>query len=164
MLVVRFFRISTNPGAWCQTSGDESEVVGYVLGRMEDKTFPSFRDPRNPAPPTGHVTSLAVLPAFRRCGVAHQLMVNLHEQVSHRSCSEPRAEDRLVPNLTSWRMHNARESRLHCDCMRGISNSQAIWLLGYMATRLCGRFSFPWSPAEGRRLKPAFPLPHPIAP
>lgn len=64
-----------------QASGDESEVVGYVLGRMEDKTFPGFRDSISPGPATGHVTSLAVLPGYRRCGVAHQLMINLHQQV-----------------------------------------------------------------------------------
>lgn len=63
--------------------GDQAEVVGYVLGRMEDKQlFPGIRDPRINNTPTGHVTSLAVLPGYRRCGVAHQLMTRLHEQVT----------------------------------------------------------------------------------
>ncbi|CAN0288707.1 unnamed protein product [Ectocarpus sp. 6 AP-2014] len=34
-------------------------------------------------PPTGHVTSLAVLPGFRRCGAASQLMDMLHERMNY---------------------------------------------------------------------------------
>lgn len=34
------------------------------------------------SPRTGHVTSLAVLPGFRRCGAAKQLMDMLHDRVS----------------------------------------------------------------------------------
>ena len=69
----------------------QPRVIGYVLGRLEDKdTFPPtvYRDPRSrsppspPSTPTGHVTSLAVLPGYRRCGVAGQLMSTLHEQAS----------------------------------------------------------------------------------
>lgn len=69
-------------------------MIGYVLGRMEAQVgggvAPTvYRDPRPPPPPassiaplsTGHVTSLAVLPAYRRCGVARQLMSTLHDQV-----------------------------------------------------------------------------------
>ncbi|CAN0376786.1 unnamed protein product [Ascophyllum nodosum] len=71
----------------------QPRVIGYVLGRLEDKdTFPPtvYRDPRSrsppspPSTPTGHVTSLAVLPGYRRCGVAGQLMSTLHEQMLSR--------------------------------------------------------------------------------
>ncbi|CAM9592502.1 unnamed protein product [Ectocarpus sp. 12 AP-2014] len=34
-------------------------------------------------PPTGHVTSLAVLPGYRRCGAASQLMEMLHERMNY---------------------------------------------------------------------------------
>lgn len=67
-----------------EQGGQQAEVVGYVLGRMEDKAFLGIRDPAmNNPPETGHVTSLAVLPAYRRCGVAQRLMTNLHQQVRH---------------------------------------------------------------------------------
>ena len=74
---------------------EEPQVVGYVLGRMDDQvggTAPTvYRDPRPPPPAassvgplaTGHVTSLAVLPAYRRCGVARELMSTLHDQASY---------------------------------------------------------------------------------
>lgn len=73
---------------------EQPRVIGYVLGRMEDKgtsavTPPIYRDPRSrpppspPSTPTGHVTSLAVLPGYRRCGVAGQLMSTLHDQASY---------------------------------------------------------------------------------
>ena len=85
------------------------KVVGYVLGKMEgskediletqnqlNTAIPgwSTRGPRDrvissssgggslPAPRTGHVTSLAVLHGYRRCGAAKQLMDMLHDRVS----------------------------------------------------------------------------------
>lgn len=85
------------------------KVVGYVLGKMEGSkddvvesqsqlstAIPgwSTRTPRDrvvstfgsggglATPRTGHVTSLAVLPGYRRCGAAKQLMDMLHDRVS----------------------------------------------------------------------------------
>ncbi|CAM9659464.1 unnamed protein product, partial [Hapterophycus canaliculatus] len=79
------------------------QVVGYVLGRMEGSkenagvggsasastAIPGWscrgtsRSKAVLPPPTGHVTSLAVLPGFRRCGTARQLMVMLHERMNY---------------------------------------------------------------------------------
>lgn len=77
---------------WHSQDDEQPKVVGYVLGRMEDSKEtssipPVFRDPTSRVPPTppsstGHVTSLAVLPGFRRHGVASRLMSSLHAQVS----------------------------------------------------------------------------------
>ncbi|CAM9322353.1 unnamed protein product [Pylaiella littoralis] len=72
----------------------QPQVVGYVLGRMEGSrddlstAVPgwSCRDSgtRVPlSPPTGHVTSLAVMPGFRRCGAARHLMDMLHDQMKY---------------------------------------------------------------------------------
>ncbi|CAM9698520.1 unnamed protein product [Choristocarpus tenellus] len=66
----------------------ESKVVGYVLGSME-KTAPSSRSSiaggsaggGGTITSMGHVTSLAVLPEWRRGGIARELMANLHDQV-----------------------------------------------------------------------------------
>eukprot|EP00903_Cladosiphon_okamuranus_P018364 g16893.t1 len=86
------------------------KVVGYVLGKMEgskddvaenqnqlNTAIPgwSTRSPRNrvfstsssggglATSQTGHVTSLAVLPGYRRCGAAKQLMDMLHERMNY---------------------------------------------------------------------------------
>ncbi|CAN0103291.1 unnamed protein product, partial [Phaeothamnion confervicola] len=72
--------------------GQESEVVGYVLGRIEEGSAPPPPLPQHraggagraaqlPPPPLGHVTSLAVLPPYRRLGVGRKLMEGLHEQM-----------------------------------------------------------------------------------
>jgi ribosomal protein S18 acetylase RimI-like enzyme len=73
----------------------EPNIVGYVLGKVEDRYVP--HDPKNDPPlnanvktfqdlsgntvaleATGHVTSLAVLPDYRRRGLAAALMDQLH--------------------------------------------------------------------------------------
>jgi ribosomal protein S18 acetylase RimI-like enzyme len=53
----------------------KKEVVGYVLGRMD--THPDT----NRATRQGHITSLAVLPNFRRRGIAQDLMNMVHSEV-----------------------------------------------------------------------------------
>jgi [ribosomal protein S18]-alanine N-acetyltransferase len=58
---------------------NNSSIVGYVLGRMEQNPprFPSdFHFSR-----AGHITSIAVLPSWRRRGIAQGLMKNVHEKV-----------------------------------------------------------------------------------
>lgn len=76
-------------------SQPEPNIVGYVLGKVEDRYIPY--DPRTEPPldgsvktfkdlagntlklePTGHVTSLAVLHDYRRRGLAAALMNQLH--------------------------------------------------------------------------------------
>ena len=71
----------------------ESNIVAYVLGKVEDRTVRSEsaaapweqRDPYQPyqmntyvTERVGHVTSLAVLDGFRRQGLARELMNQLH--------------------------------------------------------------------------------------
>eukprot|EP00752_Nemacystus_decipiens_P011613 g10311.t1 len=91
--------------------GQPPKVVGYVLGKMEgskedlvethnqlNTAIPgwSTRPPRDrlvsspdggggglSGPRTGHVTSLAVLPGYRRCGAAKQLMDMLHDRMNY---------------------------------------------------------------------------------
>ena len=54
----------------------KGEIVGYVLAKMED------RDDSKPNEPLhGHVTSLAVLRTYRRCGVATALMRQAHSRM-----------------------------------------------------------------------------------
>jgi ribosomal protein S18 acetylase RimI-like enzyme len=55
----------------------KKRVVGYVLGRME--TQPGSSRPTR----AGHITSLAVLPTFRRMGIAQDLMKMVHDEVSY---------------------------------------------------------------------------------
>lgn len=52
---------------------ETNSVVGYVMGKIEDNN-----DNQN----KGHVTSLAVHRNFRKLGIAHNLMKQLHIQLS----------------------------------------------------------------------------------
>ena len=81
-------------------SQPEPNIVGYVLGKVEDRYLPydpkteprlqgsvkTFKDLAGNTlkfEPTGHVTSLAVLHDFRRRGVAASLMNQLHSHLEH---------------------------------------------------------------------------------
>uniref|UniRef100_A0A7S2HE16 N-acetyltransferase domain-containing protein n=1 Tax=Octactis speculum TaxID=3111310 RepID=A0A7S2HE16_9STRA len=57
----------------------KGEVVGYVLGRMETGT--SKAGLVNRMTRHGHITSLAVMPDFRRLGLAQQMMEKVHSQM-----------------------------------------------------------------------------------
>ena len=59
------------------TGFPQKKVVGYVLGRMD--TTPGATRPTR----AGHITSLAVLPSFRRRGIAQDLMKMVHDEVGH---------------------------------------------------------------------------------
>eukprot|EP00547_Thalassionema_nitzschioides_P002818 CAMPEP_0194223804 /NCGR_PEP_ID=MMETSP0156-20130528/35990_1 /TAXON_ID=33649 /ORGANISM="Thalassionema nitzschioides, Strain L26-B" /LENGTH=304 /DNA_ID=CAMNT_0038955083 /DNA_START=133 /DNA_END=1047 /DNA_ORIENTATION=- len=81
---------------------EEPNIVGYVLGKIEDRYIPcrslSFppspgareylddRGERHVLSPTGHVTSIAVLPDYRKRGLATSLLSQLHTHLeySHR--------------------------------------------------------------------------------
>lgn len=43
---------------------EDSALVGYILGKIEEATYPF----------SGHITSLAIYPEFRNFGIARQLM------------------------------------------------------------------------------------------
>ena len=78
-------------------SQPEPNIVGYVLGKVEDRYLPydpkteprrdgikTFKDLAGNSlklEPTGHVTSLAVLHDFRRRGLAASLMNQLHSHL-----------------------------------------------------------------------------------
>ncbi|RYG63840.1 N-acetyltransferase, partial [archaeon] len=49
----------------------DGEIVGYVLAKMEEDANP----------PHGHITSLAVLRSYRKCGIATQLMRQAHARM-----------------------------------------------------------------------------------
>lgn len=73
---------------------EEPNIVGYVLGKIEDRYLPVHSLSAPPAPgareyvdmegqrhvmePTGHVTSIAVLPDYRKRGLATSLLSQLH--------------------------------------------------------------------------------------
>jgi peptide alpha-N-acetyltransferase len=50
----------------------KGEIVGYVLSKMEEK------EENDPSPPHGHITSLAVLRTYRKCGLATKMMKQAH--------------------------------------------------------------------------------------
>lgn len=50
----------------------KGEIVGYVLSKMEEK------EDHDPTPPHGHITSLAVMRTYRKCGLATKMMTNAH--------------------------------------------------------------------------------------
>jgi ribosomal protein S18 acetylase RimI-like enzyme len=50
----------------------KGEIVGYVLSKMEDK------EDNDPTPPHSHITSLAVLRTYRKCGLATKMMRQAH--------------------------------------------------------------------------------------
>lgn len=50
---------------------DKGEIVGYVLAKMEEEA----------SPPHGHITSLAVLRTYRKCGIATRLMRQAHARM-----------------------------------------------------------------------------------
>mmetsp|Transcript_17911 Transcript_17911/g.37449 ORF Transcript_17911/g.37449 Transcript_17911/m.37449 type:complete len:287 (-) Transcript_17911:318-1178(-) len=56
-----------------------TEIVGYVLGRMDSDIQKVGKQSRMVR--RGHITSLAVLPSFRRQGLAQGLMDQVHEQM-----------------------------------------------------------------------------------
>lgn len=49
----------------------KGQIVGYVLAKMEEDA----------TPPHGHITSLAVLRTYRKCGIATQLMKQAHARM-----------------------------------------------------------------------------------
>ena len=49
----------------------KGQIVGYVLAKMEEDA----------TPPHGHITSLAVLRTYRKCGIATQLMRQAHARM-----------------------------------------------------------------------------------
>jgi len=50
---------------------DKGDIVGYVLAKMEEDA----------TPPHGHITSLAVLRTYRKCGIATRLMRQAHARM-----------------------------------------------------------------------------------
>ena len=50
----------------------KGEIVGYVLSKMEE------REEFDSTPPHGHITSLAVLRTYRKCGLATKMMKQAH--------------------------------------------------------------------------------------
>ena len=59
----------------------DREVVGYVLGRVNERHTETPAGPGSTRPTEGHITSLAVSDRFRRRGVAKQLMVAVHDEM-----------------------------------------------------------------------------------
>lgn len=49
----------------------KGQIVGYVLAKMEEDAVPAH----------GHITSLAVLRTYRKCGIATQLMRQAHARM-----------------------------------------------------------------------------------
>mmetsp|Transcript_17941 Transcript_17941/g.68039 ORF Transcript_17941/g.68039 Transcript_17941/m.68039 type:complete len:180 (-) Transcript_17941:53-592(-) len=82
------------------SAGEESsrEIIGYVLGRMEDSltTDPSRH---------GHITSLAVLEDCRRLGVAQALMMCLHENMGRHYDAEGVSLNVRVSNKAATRLY-----------------------------------------------------------
>ena len=49
----------------------KGQIVGYVLAKMEEDAVPAH----------GHITSLAVLRTYRKCGIATNLMRQAHARM-----------------------------------------------------------------------------------
>lgn len=101
------FQYTNFPGMG--SSKPEPKIVGYVLGKVEEKQVEPFAVPHQNSAPrdireefyhryrqehfqrqqqetelVGHVTSLAVLQTHRRCGLAGALMKQLHVHLQNR--------------------------------------------------------------------------------
>jgi len=79
---------------------EEPNIVGYILGKVEDRVVPAPLDNNNDnnmlpeyydmagrrhvMVPTGHVTSLAVFHEYRRRGIAASLLNQLHFNLEHK--------------------------------------------------------------------------------
>lgn len=50
----------------------KGEIIGYVLSKMEE------REEADTGPAHGHITSLAVLRTYRKCGIATKMMKQAH--------------------------------------------------------------------------------------
>eukprot|EP00979_Chaetoceros_neogracilis_P007595 scaffold1604_cov226-Chaetoceros_neogracile.AAC.2 len=123
-----------NPFESYDPSKPQNEIIGYVLGKVEetaietstvtksstsmpsskvidsDEYFGNYFHPRErKTEMLGHVTSLAVLPTFRRRGLAAQLMKQLHYHM----------DAGHVANGVSLhvRVSNVAARRLYCDGM-----------------------------------------------
>ena len=55
----------------------KGELVGYVLGKMDD----DGRNKRNPEPPHGHITSVAIYNGYRKLGLATKLLSLTHNSL-----------------------------------------------------------------------------------
>lgn len=80
-----------------------NEIVGYVLGRIETdmvKDGPSSRMRRQ-----GHITSLAILPTFRRQGVASKLMQQVHHQMHTQYDAEQSSLHVRITNTAALRLY-----------------------------------------------------------
>jgi ribosomal protein S18 acetylase RimI-like enzyme len=121
--------IGRNPFETFDPSKPQNEIVGYVLGKVEEAAVISsphsslsrsqvdnsddflggYLLQRGKTEMLGHVTSLAVLPQFRRKGLAAQLMKQLHyhmEEVYHANGVGLHV-----------RVSNAAARRLYCEGM-----------------------------------------------
>eukprot|EP01105_Mastigella_eilhardi_P009287 TRINITY_DN219_c0_g1_i1.p1 TRINITY_DN219_c0_g1~~TRINITY_DN219_c0_g1_i1.p1 ORF type:complete len:247 (-),score=93.80 TRINITY_DN219_c0_g1_i1:1284-2024(-) len=64
-----FYHMTSWPQLTFLAENDKGEVVGYVLGKMEEEA----------AIPHGHITSIAVLRSYRKLGVATKLLRQSHQ-------------------------------------------------------------------------------------
>jgi ribosomal protein S18 acetylase RimI-like enzyme len=123
-----------NPFESYDPTKPQNEIIGYVLGKVEetaimepssssssslspsrvlvdaDEYFGNYLNPRErETEMLGHVTSLAVLPTFRRRGLAGQLMKQLHYHMD--------AGHRADGVSLHVRVSNVAARRLYCEGM-----------------------------------------------
>lgn len=83
-----------------------SEIVGYVLGKMNEVEAQNFDGSESrSAGKEGHITSLAVLPTFRRQGVANQLMAEVHKTMRRDFAAASSSLHVRVSNTAALRLY-----------------------------------------------------------
>lgn len=100
----------------------DASVVGYVLGRLED------------GEPVGHITSLAVLDAYRRRGLARSLMAHVHLELLRQQVLTARLHVRCS-NASAIKLYTSLGYAIHSVVRSYYGDGEAAYL---MAARLGG--------------------------
>ena len=85
-------------GGAAKEDGSGREIIGYVLGRMDEPTV-------SDTPKQGHITSLAVVEECRRLGVAHALMACLHDSMAKNYEADSASLHVRVSNSAATRLY-----------------------------------------------------------
>lgn len=122
-------RKKRNPFESYDPSTPETQIVGYVLGKVEESRIDHNDDDMesfllgNKKIPTsemlGHVTSLAILKPYRRRGLAASLMQQLHNHMKYQHAAAGVGLHVRVSNIAARRLYCEGMGYAVVDVIRG---------------------------------------------
>ena len=118
-----------NPFESYDPSTPESQIVGYVLGKVEEnqidpndddlEKFLLGKNQLKKSEMLGHVTSLAILKPYRRKGLAANLMQQLHHHMQHQHSAAGVGLHVRVSNVAARRLYCEGMGYAVVDVIRG---------------------------------------------